>query len=120
MAGMKLIEGNTHAGIAGADLSDSHNCLCKVDTDGEIVLCGDNEKPLGVIYEAAPLAGAVSVQLGSAGIAKIKAGAAIAQGARVACGASGLLKTSTGTNPIGIALDAANASGSVISVALVN
>lgn len=117
MAIFKLVEGLTHAVLAAADLSSSLNYFVKLDSNGEAVLCGDNEKPLGTVFEAAALGGAVSIQTG--GIAKVVAGAAIAAGARVACGAGGKAKTSTGTNPVGIALGAAAGDGSVISVDMV-
>lgn len=117
MAVFKLVEGLTHATIAAADLSSSLNLFAKLDSSGEAVLCGDNEKPLGSIFEAADLGGAVSIQTG--GICKVIAQAAIAAGARVACGTSGKAKTSTGTNPVGIALNAVTADGEVVSVDMV-
>lgn len=117
MAINKLAEGFTYAAPAGADLSSSINLLVKVDSAGEIVLCGDNEKPLGALYEAAALGAPASVYWAS--IIKVPASAAIAAGARVACAANGQAKTSTGTNPIGIALNAAGAAGAMVSIAMV-
>lgn len=117
MAFQKLAEGFTYSAPAGADLSTSQNFAAKVDSSGNIVLAGDNDKILGAIFEAGALNAPVSVYWAS--ICKFKAGAAIAKGARVACGANGKVKTSSGTNPIGIALDAAAGDGSVVSVAMV-
>ena len=117
MAINKLAEAFTYAADAGEDLSNSLNCLAKVNSDGELVLCGDNEKPLGAIYEVAALGAPASVYWAS--IIKAPAAAAIAAGARVACGANGRAKTSTGTNPIGIALNEAGAAGVMVSIAMV-
>lgn len=117
MAIFKLVEGLTYAADAAADLSDSINRFCKLDSNGEVVLCGDNEKPIGSIFEGAELGQPASIQMG--GICKVVASAAIAAGARVACAANGQAKTSTGTNPVGIALNAAGAAGVLVSVAMV-
>lgn len=122
MAIQKLVEGLTYAAEAGEDLTGDLNKFVKLDNNGRVVLCGNDEKPLGTLFEEAAVdasgteRGAASVQLG--GIAKVIAGGVIAAGARVACGANGLAKAGT-TNPAGIALSAATGSGSVISVALI-
>lgn len=117
MAIFKLPEAHTYAALAGADLSSSLNHFVKLNSSGQVVLCGNDEKPLGSLFEAAALGGAASVQTG--GICKVVASAAIAAGARVACAANGEAKTSTGTNPVGIALNAVSAQGEVVSVDMV-
>lgn len=120
MARFQTAETDTVAIEAGADLRTNLNCLVKVDSNGEIVLCGSGEKALGSIYEtnlnSSDDYGPVTVQY--RGIAKVKAGGAITKGARVQSGASG--KATTGaTNPIGVALESASGDGSIIAVALI-
>jgi len=116
MAGFKLDEAWTFAAAAGADLSSSVNRFVKLNSSGEVVLCGADEKPLGTLFEAAALGAAASVAMGA--ILKVVASAAISKGDRVASAASGKAKTGT-TNPAGIALTSAAADGEVISVAMV-
>lgn len=116
MAGFKLDEAWTFAGIAGEDLSDAVNKLVVMNSDGEIVLAGSTEKALGTVFEAADEGAAVSVAMGA--ILKVVASAAIAKGARVMAAAGGLGVTGT-TNPVGIALTSCSAEGEVISVAAV-
>jgi hypothetical protein len=116
MAGYKLVEGLTYAAPAGEDLSQSLNRFVKINSDGDVVLAGADEKALGTLFEAAALGAMASVQIG--GIAKAIASAAIAKGARVAVAANGLAKTGT-TNPAGIALNGPSAANEVVSVALV-
>lgn len=120
MATALVNEGFLWALEAGADLTDSVGKIVKVDSSGNAVLCGADEKAFGVVYEAALSGsapyGPVTVQF--AGVARVRASAAIAAGAQVAVAAGGLAKTGT-TNPIGIALNAAGGAGEVISVALI-
>lgn len=121
MATMKVHESFLYAAEADADLRTKLNFICKVSSDGEIALCGNDEKALGTIYEVnltatAGQLGPVTVQFG--GIAKVVAGAAITAGARVACDGNGKAKTGT-TNPLGIALTGSNGDLEVIDVALV-
>lgn len=115
MAIFKLVEGLTYAADAGADLSSSINRFCKLNSDGEVVLCGDDEKPVGSIFEAGGLGAPISIQMG--GICKVIASAGITAGQRVACAANGLAKAGT-TNPVGIALNTVVTSG-LVSVAMV-
>ena len=116
MAINRLVEGFMFADVAGEDLSDSVHKMVKLGSTG-FTLCGDNEKPLGAIFEAAAEDAPASVYWAS--IIKAPCSAAIAKGARVACAANGAVKTSTGTNPIGIALNATTAAGEIVSVAMV-
>jgi hypothetical protein len=116
MAGFKLDEAWTVAGVAGEDLSAKVNYLVKMNSSGEIVLAGANEKALGTLFEAGPAGAAVSVAMGS--ILKVVASAAIAKGARVNVAAGGLGVTGT-TNPVGVALSSCANALEVISVAAV-
>jgi uncharacterized protein DUF2190 len=116
MAIFKLVEGLTYAADAAVDLSNSLNRFCVINSDGEVALAGNEEKPIGTIFEAAAIGGPVSIQMG--GICKVVVGAvAIAAGARVNSGANGVAETGT-VNPVGIALNAA-APGAIVSVAMV-
>ena len=115
MAGFKLVEGLTYAADAGADLSSSINRFCKLDSNGDVVLCGADEKALGAIFEAGGLGAPISVQLG--GICKVVSSGNITAGARVASAASGLAKSGT-TNPVGIALNTVT-TGGLVSVAMI-
>ena len=116
MAGFKLDEAWTFAGTAGEDLSTSLNRFVKMDSDGDIVLAGADEKAIGTLFEAGASGAAVSVAMGA--ICKVVASAAIAKGARVKVAASGKAVTGT-TNPAGVALSSAAADGELISVAMV-
>jgi hypothetical protein len=102
MAVFKLIEGLTYAGLAGENLVGKLNYLVNVNSDGEIVLGSDNGVVIGSLFEEGPAGAAVSVQLG--GIAKVVCAGSITAGTRVACGTGGKVKTTSGTNPCGIAL----------------
>src|SRR5262245_47100431 len=114
MAGFKLDEAWTVAEVAGEDLSAKVNYLVKMNSDGEIVLAGADEKALGTVYEGAAEGAACSVAMGA--ILKVVASAAIAKGARVKVAAGGKAVTGT-TNPVGVALSSCSADGEVISVA---
>ena len=116
MVGFKLDEAWTVAGVAGEDLSTKVNYLVKMNSSGEIVLAGANEKALGSLFEAGAAGAAVSVAMGS--ILKVVASAAIAKGARVAVAAGGKAVTGT-TNPVGMALSSCAADGELVSVAAV-
>jgi hypothetical protein len=113
MAIFKYAEGFSFSAVAAADLSSSLNLFAKIDSNGKIALCGADEKPAGVIYEAAALGAPCTIY--SQYIAKVVASGAIAAGARVASAASGQAKTGT-TNPAGIALNATTAAGQLVSV----
>jgi hypothetical protein len=120
MAIFKVTESLTYAEEAAADLTTSLNLFAKVDANGKIVLAGSGEKVLGTIFEV-PLAavapfGPATVQFG--GIAKVKAGAAVAAGARVQSDGAGKAITLAAGISAGIALVAANAANEVIPVAL--
>ena len=116
MAGFKLDEAWTHAAVAGEDLSAKINYLVKMNSSGEIVLAGADEKALGTLFEGGAAGAAVTVAFGA--ILKVVASAAIAKGARVKVAAGGKGVTGT-TNPVGMALSSCAADGEVISVAVV-
>lgn len=116
MAFFKLDETWTHAAPAGEDLSTALNKFVKMDSNGNYVLAGADEKAVGTVFEAAALNAPVSVAMGA--ICKVIASAAIAKGARVKVAAGGLAVTGT-TNPAGVALTSAAAAGEVISVAMI-
>jgi hypothetical protein len=81
--------------FAGADLRTHQFKFVKISaaadaTLGRIVLCGDGEPGIGVLVSKPNTGEAATVQIG--GRAKVKAGGAIAVGAFVASGASGVAK----------------------------
>lgn len=118
MATFKLDEGSgCIARFAGADLSDKLYYLCKMGTDERVVLCGDGEAPLGVIYEDGAENAPVSVQVN--GIAKVIAGATFSGGVKVASDGDGkAVLATTGEFAIGIALEDAGAANQIVSVQL--
>jgi hypothetical protein len=95
--------GLSYARQAGADLSTALNKFASLDSSGNVVLASDNGLVLGTIIEEAPSGHPVTVQYGGQG--KVICSGTIAAGAQIASAAGGLAKTSTGTNPIGIALE---------------
>jgi hypothetical protein len=118
MATEKYVESLSYARNAGADLSEKLHYLAKIDTDDDVVLAGDGEAVLGVIWEAAEENDPVTVQFG--GIAKVYAGATFNAGVKVASNGSGqAVLASTGEFAFGIALESADAIGQIVSVALV-
>lgn len=117
MAYEMVVEGLEIAQNAGADLSAKLYFIAKVDTDEDIILCGDGQAALGVIREAAAQDSPVTVQTG--GVAKVSAGAAFNAGVLVASDGNGqaVLATS-GEYAIGMALQAAGAQNEIVSVRL--
>lgn len=100
---------------AGADLSAKLYYLAKVDTDEDIVLCGDGELALGVIREAAVADKPVTVQV--AGFAKVIAGAAFNAGVKVASDANGkAVLATTGEFAVGMAMQAAGAANEIVTI----
>ncbi len=77
---------------AGADLSSDQFKFGKVSSGGVIVASVSGEPVDGVIQDA-PSAAGRAVSLGYSGVSKVKAGAAIAKGARIQPNASGLAIT---------------------------
>lgn len=102
---------------AGADLSAKLFYAVKIASDGDLELAGDGELAVGLITEADTAGNKVTYQY--QGIARGYAGGSITAGTKVAANASGQLVTATtGENVIGIAREAATASGQIISVLL--
>ena len=97
---------------AKSDLSASKNLLIGFDGD----ICGAASKCLGVLNantnvgEEAPVV--------AQGIALVKSGAAIAEGAQVECDAAGKVVTKSLGVTIGYALDTANGADELIRVLL--
>lgn len=111
----KIDEAFTYARNAGADLSSSLYLLAKIDSDGDIVLCGDGEKPCGTIIEAAAENDAVTVAFGS--IVPVKIGASgMTAGNLVASHSDGTaVVAGVGDHVLGVLLEDAD-SGSIGSV----
>lgn len=99
-----------YARNAGADLSGNLHYLCKVDSDGDIILTAARaDTALGVIFEAAAADKPVTVQTG--GIGKVICGEAIAAGELIGCGTDGKAVDADTANDyvLGIALTAGDA-----------
>jgi hypothetical protein len=102
---------------AGADLSAKLYFIAKVDTDEDVILCGDGQAALGVIREGAVANKPVSVQV--AGFAKVSAGAAFNAGVLVASDTNGqAVLATTGEFAIGMAMQAAGAANEIVTVLL--
>lgn len=88
---------------AGANLASSQFLLVKAHTTaGQVVLCGDGENAIGVLYE--PNASGRPVSVGSDGVVKAYAGGVVAVGARVASDANGKVVTAaSGDYVLGVA-----------------
>lgn len=106
-----------YAQAAGADLSAKLYYIAKVDTDEDIILCGDGQAALGVIREGATAGNPVTVLTG--GIAKVIAGASFNAGVLVASDGNGkAVLATTGEYAIGMALTASGGDGEIVSVRL--
>lgn len=122
MAIFKVVEGLTYAEEAAADLTTSLNLFAKIDENtGRIDRARiANEPVIGTIFEV-PLSstspfGPATVQIG--GIAKVKAGAAIRAGFRVATDANGKAVEFTAGVAAGVALHAVAAADVLVAVRL--
>lgn len=119
--------------LAGADLSASQYRAVKVNSAGQVVLCGAGETAIGILQNR-PASGKVATVM-VAGVSKMVAGAPIAAGDLVASDAAGKAKVASkavtntsdagtandpliGSGVIGVAMTAASADGSVFSVLL--
>lgn len=102
---------------AGEDLSSSLFYAVKIASDGDLELAGNGELAVGLLTEADTAGNQCTYQF--QGIGRGYAGDAITAGTKVAANASGQLVTATtGENVLGIAREAATASGQIISVLL--
>lgn len=122
MAHMQVPEAFLYSEEAAADLRTNLHCMAAIEeVTGKIRLASNTgEKPFGAIYEvnlsgSSPY-GPVTVQFG--GIAKVRAGAAVAIGARLSVDSSGRAVTAGAAAQFGTALSAAGAANEVISVKL--
>lgn len=104
--------------VAGADLSNKMYCLVKLDSDGNAVLCGNNEVAIGIL-DGKPKAGERSA-VNILGTSQVVAGGSIPIGSRVISNTEGkaiALPTDAGTyNVIGIALQSAGSDGEIIEI----
>jgi len=119
MAFYKVNESFLHAVDAASDLSAAANLnlFIAINSDGKAAVCGSGAKVFGTSYEL-PLAADKPMTIQFAGIAKVKAGAAVAAGAEVQSDGSGKAITLAAGKRAGIALAAAGAANVVIPVAL--
>lgn len=102
---------------AAADLSAAQFKAVKVDSNGEIALCGDGDSFIGILQNDPTSGNAGDVM--TYGKSKAIASAAIAAGALVTTAALGKVKTADGEDKIfGVATIAAAADGDIISVLL--
>mgnify|MGYP000097039933 CR=1 FL=1 len=103
-----------------ADYSAKQYYIMKT-ASGVATLCGDGEEPIGVLQNAPDAANEVGrIGIGR-GVTKVVAGAAITVSAKVAAMAGGLAAPATsGEAVLGYAMEAATASGDVISVLLIS
>lgn len=103
---------------AGADLRTKMYHLVKLDTDGNIVLCGANERAIGVL-DGKPNVGE-NVAVNILGTTKVVAGGAIGIGDYVVSNANGqvVVKGNDDTNIVGVALESASNAGEIIEILL--
>lgn len=102
--------------LCAAELADEQFYFVKVNNAGKIVLCGDGEAAIGVLYDA-PDAADQACQVAIGEVVMVAAGAAIAAGAQVACDATGRAATATsGEIILGVALEAAAAATELVPV----
>lgn len=108
------LDGNDYdAKMAGADLSDKVGYCAKLDANGELVLCGANERAYGIITEDGADGDPITVAY--RGLVKAIAGGAIDEGALVTSDANG--KTVAGsTQSYGIARSAVTAENEWVEV----
>jgi len=103
--------------VAGSDLSAKQFHAVKLTGELAIGVAGSGDLALGVLQND-PLQGDASA-VAYAGVSKVKTGANVAVGNRLAPDASGaLVPAGSGDFPIGVALEA-GVSGDVISVLLI-
>ena len=107
------METQAQAFLAGADLSSHQYKLVKFDTTNDsVVLCGNAEKPMGILMNA-PKSGEVA-EVAVAGGFKVKVASNATLGGSVASGASGVGRDAIGGEwAIGIFFDA-GVSGDVV------
>lgn len=116
MTVMKYDEAWSWAAPAGEDLTGDLNKFVKMNSDGELVLCGNGEAALGTLYEEAVENADATVIFGAVG--KVICGGDVTAGSRVQSDGSGLAVTLGGGIPLGIAL-ASGSADTVIPIAFI-
>lgn len=103
---------------SGQDLRTKMYHLVKLDADGNVVLCGANERAIGVL-DGKPNVGE-SVAVNILGTSKVVVGGAINVGDYVVSNENGqvIKKTDTDTNIVGIALENSSNAGEIIEILL--
>jgi hypothetical protein len=101
---------------AAADLSSSQHRLLQVDTNGKAALATATSMVVGILQNK-PASGQAA-SLAYSGVSKVLAGAAFAAGARITSDANGaaIAATTAGDSVIGVALQAAAASGDKVAL----
>ncbi len=84
----------TLSGEASADLSASQFTFVRIDTSGEIAVAGAGEEANGILQDK-PTAQGMACSYGIGGVSKVRAGAAIGDGVKVASDATGRAVTAT-------------------------
>lgn len=104
---------------AAADHTSNQYKFMKIDSNGRAALASvDGEFCIGVLEDKPSAVGTVGL-VRTGGVAKIKASAAIAAGAKISTTNAGLAVTSASTKQVlGIAVTAAGAANDVISILL--
>jgi hypothetical protein len=91
---------HTDVGVSASDLTGQEFHFCKRQGDGTIEICGDGERPVGVISEGKAAGYHTSFNTKGNPILKVVAAAAIARGAQVQSAGGGKAKTG-GNNAFG-------------------
>lgn len=105
--------------VAGADLSTAGLLYAAVKFDassGGVVVAGAGDHAIGVLVSQGKAGAAVAVAIDRT--CKVQAGCAIAAGAKLICGASGVMVTATlttGVDSLGFAMAAAS-TGDIIEM----
>lgn len=103
--------------LANADLTASQYLFVVANSSSKVALAGAGVDVLGVLNNDPNTNQSAEVVVN--GVAKVRAGAAVAAGAKVMANASGQAITATATNKaVGVALAAAAAANEVIPVLL--
>lgn len=103
---------------AGADLRDLQNHFVNVNSSRQAVLPSANGRAIGVNLDNGNTGEVVGVMTESGSLIEVAAGAAIAAGADVATNAAGRAVTAAGvtTQVLGVALEAADSDGDLITI----
>lgn len=119
MAVSKVHGAQRDAAIAGADLSDALYLFVSKNSSGALVLpAAQDDNVVGVVYETAPLGGAVTFAMaGTGAIVKVVAGSALAVNAVVAPNAQGRAIAATGAG-VGQVRTGTTAAGQIAEIYL--